>query len=441
MRLSPSGLLIGLLLMACGGGPAGPPPPPPPPPPAPVPATLTVTAGTGQSAAAGTLLPGQPAVRVRDAGGADLSGVGVQFTVTSGGGWVVNSAVLTGPDGQAAAEWYLGPQPGPGHTLTASVGLLTATITATATAPTPGATIFGRNSYIEYQVGDAPLVLSAPHGGSLTPAEIPDRTVGTTVTDMNTDPLARSVATAFLAETGRRPHLVIARLRRTKLDPNREIVEAAAGNAAAERAWREYHGFLEAARVAATTAGPTPFYVDLHGHGHADQRLEWGYLLSAATLALTDAALNAGPYRDQSSIRGMAAGAGGNFAALLRGPGSLGGRFEAAGYPSVPSPGKPAPGADPYFDGGYSTARHGSRDGGPVSGVQLEMNFTGVRDTEANRLAFAAAAAGILSAWVGLEPAAPGFATGEPGRARPDARATTGSAPGGSAGGARRGRQ
>jgi hypothetical protein len=91
------------------------------------------------------------------------------------------------------------------------------------------------------------------------------------------------------------------------------------------------------------------------------------------------------------------------FADLLRGPASLGGRFEAEGYPSVPSPTRLSPGPDPYFNGGYSTARHGSLAGGPVNAVQLEAYFGGVRDTEMNRLAFAAAAARVLQAWAGMQ--------------------------------------
>ena len=42
-----------------------------------------------------------------------------------------------------------------------------------------GQTYFGRNNYIEYRAGNMPLIVSAPHGGTLTPAELPDRTYGT----------------------------------------------------------------------------------------------------------------------------------------------------------------------------------------------------------------------------------------------------------------------
>jgi len=59
----------------------------------------------------------------------------------------------------------------------------------------------------------------------------------------------------------------------------------------------------------------------------------------------------------------------------------------------------PAPGSDPYFDGGYNTSRH-ARDG--VVGLQIEANYAGVRDSDASRRAFAAALADALDRWVQL---------------------------------------
>lgn len=388
-------------LLACGS-PAGPSSPAPPPPPA-APAALVVASGNLQSAPAGTALVEPVTVLVRDGEGRPLAGQVVTFTITSGGGWTVTAQATTGSDGRAAAEWYVGPMPGAQHLRAAlGTGTLTTTASATATPLVPGTTYLGHLGFIEFIAGDGPLVLSAPHGGAMIPPEIPDRTSGTTVTDTNTDPLARAMAAAILAHTGRRPHLVIVRLRRTKLDANREVEEAAQGNPLAIRAWREYHGFIEAAKVAAAGAGPRPFYLDIHGHGHAIPRLELGYLLTAATLDLPDATLDASSsFATASSIRGLAGGAT-PFSTLLRGASSLGGRFAAEGYPSVPSPAAPSPGNDPYFNGGYSTARHGGRDGGPVNGVQLETHFLGVRDTEPSRQAFAAAAARVLAGFLGM---------------------------------------
>jgi len=263
----------------------------------------------------------------------------------------------------------------------------------TSCTPAPGVTCFGRQQYIEYAAGDLPIVVSVPHGGSLAPASIPDRT-GTTVTDSNTIDLGRAVVQALTARTGRTAHLVVCHLRRTKLDANRELVEAAQGNAEATQAWTEYHDFVGAATRAVATSYGRGIYIDLHGHGHDKQRLELGYLLSSTTLDLTDAQLDVGNFGSQSSLRLALLTSPGSFSQLLRGPASLGGLLGAA-VPSVPSPATPSPGSDPYFEGGYSTTRHTAT----IPGLQIEANFSGVRDSAANRAAFAAALAAALASF------------------------------------------
>ena len=160
---------------------------------------------------------------------------------------------------------------------------------------TSGASYFGANQYVEYLAGDLPVIFSAPHGGALEPAGIPARTPGTcggqatTVTDANTEELVRQIRAAFFSRTGRYPHVVVNRLDRSRLDANRDIGEGACGNAAAERAWREYHAFLDAAKARALADQGRGWYTDVHGHGHAIARLELGYQLSAATLRRTNA--------------------------------------------------------------------------------------------------------------------------------------------------------
>ena len=273
----------------------------------------------------------------------------------------------------------------------------------------PGRSYLGQNGYIEYLAGNAPLILSAGHGGSLVPAELPDRTAercgGTVVvvTDLNTAELAVRVRAAFLARYGSWPHVIINHLSRRKLDPNREEGEAACGNPAAETAFQEWHRFIAIAREAATTQTGGGWYVDLHGHGHSEQRLELGYLLDGATLGQSDAALDADPrFERESSIWSFSREYPGSFSALLRGPASLGGRYEAEGYRAVPGPSEPDPGGMPYFEGGVNTRRHtcGTRaiaPGGKVCGVQLEANFTGVRDTPENRQRFAEATVKVMA--------------------------------------------
>ena len=260
----------------------------------------------------------------------------------------------------------------------------------------PGSTYFGRNGYVEFRAGDAPIVVSAPHGGALEPGEIPDRTSGTTVTDLATEDLARLLASALESRTGRHASLVVCRLKRVKLDVNRAIGEGTQGNPHAEQAWNEYHGFLDAARTMAAGLHGHALVVDLHGHGHPKARVEAGYLLGSDDLERSDTDLDESTAAQRSSIRTLAAGSGLRFSDVLRGRSSLGGLLERAGYAAVPAPGAPSPGLDPYFEGGYITRRHGSADGGPASAVQLETPFAGLRDSPAARARFAASLADAL---------------------------------------------
>lgn len=276
----------------------------------------------------------------------------------------------------------------------------------------PGLSYFGRRGYVEYVPGDLPLVVSVPHGGALTPAEIPDRSSGTTVTDVNTVETGRAVRDAFIRRSGRAPHLIISHLKRTKLDPNREIVEAAQANPYAENAWVEFQTYIDIAADQVVRDFGSGLYLDLHGHGHAIDRVELGYLLSASTLNLDDVALDAAGYVSASSIRAVAEESPLSFSELLRGGQSFGAYLAAQGIASVPSPAAPSPGDADYFSGGYNTDRHGSRHGGTVSGIQMELQRPGIRDTAANRETFgvglAAAVEGFMLAHWGF------FAEGPP---------------------------
>jgi hypothetical protein len=265
----------------------------------------------------------------------------------------------------------------------------------------PGTSYLGRRGYVEYIPGTLPLVISAPHGGDLTPDEIPDRTWGTLVTDAHTVETILAVREAFLDETGHAPHVILSHLRRTKLDPNRDIDEAAQESPFAELAWTEFHGFIEIAEADVVGAFGSGLYLDLHGHGHDVPRLELGYLLGSNDLSRSDAELDDPSFAARSSVRALAQSVDLPFSALLRGDVSLGGFLGRQDVSSVPSPDDPSPGSAPYFSGGYSTRRHGSSQAGrTVSGVQLELHRPGIRDTDENRRAFGLALARATEAFM-----------------------------------------
>jgi hypothetical protein len=139
--------------------------------------------------------------------------------------------------------------------------------------------------------------------------------------------------------------------------------------------------------------------IDLHGHGHAIQRLELGYLLSGSNLRSGNNYLNSTAAIEKSSIRYLALNNKQNIphAALLNGQESLGGFFETERYPAVPGPADLAPrSGEDYFSGGYNTERHGSVDSGYIDAIQLECNFSGVRDNEISLRFFAEATANAL---------------------------------------------
>ncbi len=262
----------------------------------------------------------------------------------------------------------------------------------------PGTSYFGRADYIEYIAGNLPLILSVPHGGNLEPSEIPDRTCGETVTDSYTEELAASIREEIMELTGCMPHIVICHLKRTKLDVNREVDIATCGNQFADTAWNEYHTFIDSAKAAVERSTGKGLLIDLHGHGHAIQRLELGYLLSAVQLAYPDASLNQAAIVDISSIRSLAGMNVNNLthSDLLHGLFSLGTMFATRGYPAVPGIDEPYPfPGEPYFSGGYITGRHGSSDKGSVDAIQIECNQD-VRFEVTARNGFAAASAAIF---------------------------------------------
>lgn len=274
-----------------------------------------------------------------------------------------------------------------------------------ADAPAPGQVVYGRKQYVEYVVGSLPFVLSAPHGGRDKPDELPDREKGTFAFDTNTQELARAIDDEFVARTGQHPHVIICKVTRRKIDCNREIGEGAAGHPLAEQAWKDFQGFIQTAQKAVVAQHGKGFYIDLHGHGHADARLELGYAHNREEFGRPDAELAKPEFIRKGTLQFFALKDPAAYPALLHGPQGFGGLMEKAGYPSTPSPGKPVPG-EPYFNGGYNVRTH-TAPGTGFAGLQIESNSKGVRDTDASRRKFAAALveqlATYLDAQMGLK--------------------------------------
>ena len=75
----------------------------------------------------------------------------------------------------------------------------------------------------------------------------------------------------------------------------------------------------------------------------------------------------------------------------------MGSYLNDKGYASVPSKEDIAPKeGELYFSGGFNTATYGSRDGGSVDAIQIELNMEGVRDSSENRTLFSKEFAQVL---------------------------------------------
>jgi N-formylglutamate amidohydrolase len=257
---------------------------------------------------------------------------------------------------------------------------------------------FDARHYVEYQEGTLPLILGSPHGGNLKPDEIKERSSGVREADANTQDLARRIQAKLIAKTGGSPFMVISHLHRNRLDPNREVVEAAQGDPIAVETWKHYHDRIEQAEAEVKKRFPTGLYIDVHGQRHKEKRVELGYTISAEKLRMGDDKMEAATLLiRQCSIRDLDQRSPKSFVELLRGKSSLGGLLEAKGYLCVPSPAVSAPKEmEEYFMGGYTVDQHGSRDGRTINAVQIESPYDGVRDTAQNREKFATALAEVL---------------------------------------------
>ena len=82
---------------------------------------IRIVSGNNQSGQVGAQLSADLVVAVRDKDGNAVAGATVTWAVTDGGGQVTPAATSTGANGQASAEWILGPSSG-GQTVRATAG-------------------------------------------------------------------------------------------------------------------------------------------------------------------------------------------------------------------------------------------------------------------------------------------------------------------------------
>lgn len=264
----------------------------------------------------------------------------------------------------------------------------------------PHKSVMGSNNYIEFIEGNMPLVISIPHGGYLIPESIPERIcVGCAKNpDVFTIEIGTDIRRFIYEKTGFYPYVIINHLHRTRLDPNRNIEEAAVGNIQAEQAWKEFHNYIDSAIYEVEKSFGKGLYIDLHGHRHKIKRVELGYLLTAEELRLDDDFLNDETFFEYSSLRNLINNNINSYSytELLRGPESFGTMLEDTGYECVPSQKHPSPKiGEPHFSGGYNTSRHSSVSGNSLDGIQIEIDLE-LRNDPVRRVDFAESISDVI---------------------------------------------
>lgn len=233
------------------------------------------------------------------------------------------------------------------------IGLSLTVLCATALAPSSSAQQFA-HPLVNYQTGDLPIILSAPHGGSRAVDGATERT-GQGVkqfrnrTDLNTAALAEEVGNALQRKTGKRPYLIVAKFHRKYVDANRRPADAYESKTA-QQAYEAYHRALSDARRQVERRWQAGLLLDIHGQAASPKAIYRGTQNGATVSHLL-------------KRHGRAA---------LIGPDSLFGQLASQGFPIIPNV-DVADQEHPSYDGGFIVVNYGSDRGGNVDAIQLEL--------------------------------------------------------------------
>jgi len=214
-------------------------------------------------------------------------------------------------------------------------------------------------NYLLSGTGSYNLVITAPHGGSKRPKDIPFRKYGRTVRDT----YSYSIAT-YMIRYGM--YYIISEIHRSRVDFNRDVEMGAQGNPQAKELWYTWHNLLD---TYCTTSGANSktLYIDIHSHNDSDE-FHLGYDIQNESY---NKLMNRSITSAGSSI--VAVEENHSLYDLVFGEHSLKNTLEAKGY-KIHSPKDNAI----YFNGGYNIESHMS---GNTAAIQIEVPVSVARQS------------------------------------------------------------
>jgi N-formylglutamate amidohydrolase len=202
--------------------------------------------------------------------------------------------------------------------------------------------------------GDLPLVLTAPHGGTLNVPGAPPRVNPTgkaydfvTSRDTSTSELALEIAREIEKATGKRPYVVVLRAHRKYLDANR-APDDAHESPAAKAVYDEFQAAVTAFRREINEKWGTGLLIDVHGQTREPAAVFRGTRNGTTVTRLRARAGDSGPRE---------------FTAAL----------EQAGLRMLPPSTSNSPLRETAYTGGHIVIAHGTAEEGGLDAVQLEF--------------------------------------------------------------------
>jgi len=262
----------------------------------------------------------------------------------------------------------------------------------------PGSTYFYRpkglksslRNAIEFIPGTLPIIITAPHGGGLTPSALPIYSDTTNASDGGSQKAARLLADTLEELTGERPHLIINNIKRNRLNLNNKA-KYDSQDADAKILREGFYEFISDTRHFVTDHCEKGLLIDIHTNGQSHWENILGVWLSEkAVNSLPGGNYDRAALINGSTIKNLMQSTLMPLDSIIVGEElSFGDIANRAGkihtFPNSIQIPLPLTDNQPFFNGGNIVGTQGSRTGGSIDAIQIENHWYYINNGEEKR--------------------------------------------------------